>query len=143
MELHKGKHSRLNSLFKSNIYILVTADFKEAKENSLRILDHSREALDNAAEEVQAEYKQMEYTRSAWETACKEAGEKGVAPPPPGDIDMRSLDELQAELDTQRANLEMNINTNPGVVEQYEKRKKDVRLILLALLHAEVKTELL
>jgi hypothetical protein len=54
------------------------------------------------------------------------AEEQGRPPPPPDGVDLRSLDELQAELDTQRAALELNLNTNPGVVEQYEKRKRDV-----------------
>lgn len=39
------------------------------------------------------------------------------------------MEELQAELATQQANLEMIMQTNPGVIEQYEKRQAEVRAI--------------
>lgn len=84
--------------------------------------------MDENTPEVQEQYKQIEKDRVEYETAAKEAAEQGMPPPEvPESIDMRSSDELQAELETQRANLEMNLNTNPGVIEQYEKRKRDVR----------------
>ena len=40
--------------------------------------------------------------------------------------------ELREELETQQANLDLNLATNPGVVEQYEKRKRDVSGWLVA-----------
>lgn len=38
----------------------------------------------------------------------------------------RTVEQLRAELDTQQASLDMILLTNPGVVEQYERRKEEV-----------------
>lgn len=37
------------------------------------------------------------------------------------------MDEIKQELENQKARLEMNTATNAGVIELYEKRKKEVR----------------
>ena len=98
------------------------------KKETTLILERGRVALDENTPEVQEQYKQIEKDRVEYETAVKEAEEKGLAPPKvPDSIDMRSSEELQAELATQRAKLDITLNTNPGVIEQYEKRKRDVR----------------
>lgn len=39
------------------------------------------------------------------------------------------MEQLGAELEVQQANLEMIMQTNPGVIEQYERRKEEVRSI--------------
>ncbi|KAJ6600848.1 hypothetical protein B0H10DRAFT_1738427, partial [Mycena sp. CBHHK59/15] len=68
-----------------------------------------------------------EQARTAYDQAVQEAEKNGEDPPMPAEnVDLRTMDELQTELEKQEANLEMNTNTNPGVVEQYEKRKRDV-----------------
>lgn len=36
------------------------------------------------------------------------------------------MEELRTELETQQANLDLILLTNPGVVEQYEQRKEEV-----------------
>ncbi|KAF7362946.1 Structural maintenance of chromosomes protein 5 [Mycena venus] len=95
----------------------------EAKVLGLR----SQEVLTEVSEELSEECKKREMARNAYESAVAEAEKNGEAPPQPGeDVDSRSLEELQAELEKQEADLEMNMNTNPGVVEQYEKRKRDI-----------------
>ncbi|KJA29565.1 hypothetical protein HYPSUDRAFT_31485 [Hypholoma sublateritium FD-334 SS-4] len=105
----------------------LTEQFAQVKKETTLILDRGRVALDENTPEVKEQYKQIEKDRVDYETAVKEAAEQGLGPPQvPDSIDMRSSDELQAELETQRANLEMNLNTNPGVIEQYEKRKRDI-----------------
>ncbi|EIW76265.1 P-loop containing nucleoside triphosphate hydrolase protein [Coniophora puteana RWD-64-598 SS2] len=43
-----------------------------------------------------------------------------------GSVHARTVNELRAELETQEANLEMIMQTNPGVVEQYERRKQEI-----------------
>jgi len=91
----------------------------------------SRDAVDEAPDDVREEYQIIEMERADWEAKEKEALKNGIPLEGPSPVDPRSLDELQAEMDTQRANLEMNLSTNPGVVEQYEKRKRDVRRISL------------
>ena len=39
---------------------------------------------------------------------------------------MRSREELQTKLEGRKAKLELYLNTDAGIVEQYEKRKRDV-----------------
>ena len=93
----------------------------------------SRDAVDEAPDDVREEYQVIETERAEWEAKEKEALKTGRPLEGPSPVGPRSLDELQAEMDTQRANLEMNLSTNPGVVEQYEKRKRDVRRISLTI----------
>lgn len=87
----------------------------------------SQEMLIQLPDELREEYRQLEKVRVAYDSAVAQAEQTGAEPPAPDEnIDMRSMDELQTELEKEEANLEMNMNTNPGVVEQYEKRKRDV-----------------
>jgi structural maintenance of chromosomes protein 5 len=90
------------------------------------VLADSRQKVFGVSPELRAEYEVIEQTRTEYERACKVAEEEGKTPPDAKDVELRSTEELQAELETQEANLAMNLNTNPGVVEQYEKRKKEV-----------------
>lgn len=39
------------------------------------------------------------------------------------------MEQLRADLEVQQANLEMIMQTNPGVIQQYEKRQAEVRSI--------------
>ncbi|KAI6040437.1 hypothetical protein EDC04DRAFT_1511156 [Pisolithus marmoratus] len=43
-----------------------------------------------------------------------------------GSVHERTVDQLRAELETQKANLDLIMITNPGVVEQYERRKAEI-----------------
>jgi multidrug resistance efflux pump len=104
----------------------VDAEFKAIKAKTKEALNTSRAAVDEAPDNVRDEYQEIETQRTEWEAKEKQALETGMPLEGPSPIDTRTLDELQAEMDTQRANLEMNLSTNPGVVEQYEKRKRDV-----------------
>ena len=63
-----------------------------------------------------------------YEKELELANRQGLPEPDASAVDFRTVDELQAELETQRANLDMNLNTNPGIVEEYEKREQDVRV---------------
>lgn len=109
----------------------VQTEFDHIKKETKLILDRSRDALNNAEPPISEEYQQIENARVEYDTALKNANERGGPMPDGTGVDLRSVDELQAELETQQANLEMNLNTNPGVVEQYEKRKRDVCLSLV------------
>ncbi|KAG2141629.1 P-loop containing nucleoside triphosphate hydrolase protein [Suillus cothurnatus] len=46
-----------------------------------------------------------------------------------GSVHDRSVNDLRTELDVQRANLDMISLTNPGVVEQYERRKDEIEAL--------------
>ncbi|KDR84246.1 hypothetical protein GALMADRAFT_703330 [Galerina marginata CBS 339.88] len=100
--------------------------FQRIKAESREILTRSRDIVENSSDEVKDEYAELEKVRMQYDKEVKEAKENGLPPPDDSEIDKRSVEDLQAELETQRANLEMNLNTNPGVVEQYEKRKRDI-----------------
>jgi hypothetical protein len=95
-------------------------------------MDTSQQMLLQLPEELRDEYQEREQARGPYDKAVEEAVKSGEEPPAPEEgIDVRSMEELQTELEKQEANLEMNANTNPGVVEQYEKRKRDVRVLSL------------
>lgn len=44
-----------------------------------------------------------------------------------GEVADKSADDIETELEAKRAQLEMNMHTNAGVVEQYRKRQQEVR----------------
>jgi chromosome segregation ATPase len=96
------------------------------KDKSKAILEQSRKMVFNSEPELKADYEAIHQARNDYDATLKEAEERGTVPPPTEGVELRTTNELHAELETQEANLEMNLNTNPGVVEQYEKRKKEV-----------------
>ena len=73
------------------------------------------------------EYQHIEAVRAVYDKALVSAEQNGTTPPSSEGVDIRTVDELQAELGKQQANLELNFATDGGVVEQYEKRKRQVR----------------
>ena len=104
--------------------------FQKIKAESKEILEKSRHSLTAASEEIQKEYSVIEEVRLLYEKNLELAKKQGLPEPDASAVDFRTADELQAELETQHANLDMNLNTNPGVVEEYEKRKRDVSVLL-------------
>ncbi|KAF7351896.1 Structural maintenance of chromosomes protein 5 [Mycena venus] len=105
----------------------IDAAFLKSKAETKELMQRSQEMLAELPEELREEYQEQEQARTAYDKAVQEAEKNGEDPPVPADnVDMRTMEELQAELEKQEANLEMNTNTNPGVVEQYEKRKRDI-----------------
>ncbi|KAF8885790.1 P-loop containing nucleoside triphosphate hydrolase protein [Infundibulicybe gibba] len=100
--------------------------FRVIKADSRTALEHSRNILSDADSEIREQCKEIREARLQYEKDLNTARDKGMPPPPADGIDLRTLDELQTELDMQRTNLELNLATNPGVVEQYEKRKRDI-----------------
>ncbi|KAG6844359.1 hypothetical protein H0H87_007540 [Tephrocybe sp. NHM501043] len=89
-------------------------------------LEESREIIRNLDGDLKEQYEAIEGKRFRYEADLKAAEANDTTPPSSEDVDLRSEEELQTELETQQANLELNMNTNPGVVEQYEKRKRDI-----------------
>lgn len=64
--------------------------------------------------------------RTEYENALQNAESNGTTPPSAEGVDLRTADEYRAELESQEAQLELVSKTQPGVIEQYEKRKRDV-----------------
>ena len=112
---------------------LVNDEFQRIKAESKEILQRSRDTVAAAPDDVKDEYTALESARMEWEKEAKEAKEQGLPPPDDAHIDQRRVEELEAELEQQQAELEMNLGTNPGVVEQYEKRKRDVSVLFLGV----------
>lgn len=108
------------------MYCLVDQAYNAIKAESKVALDKSKEVLRGVTPELRAEYQVIEDARVQYERDLATAEQDELSPPSTEGVDLRSLDELQAELETQQANLDLNLATNPGVVEQYEKRKRDV-----------------
>ncbi|KAJ7821120.1 hypothetical protein B0H14DRAFT_2832211 [Mycena olivaceomarginata] len=112
----------------------IDAAFLESKKATKALMDTSQQMLLQLPEELRDEYQEREQARGPYDKAVEEAVKSGEEPPAPEEgIDVRSMEELQTELEKQEANLEMNANTNPGVVEQYEKRKRDIEAMAKSL----------
>ncbi|KAG9317772.1 hypothetical protein JVU11DRAFT_1992 [Chiua virens] len=50
-----------------------------------------------------------------------------------GTVHVKTVEDLEAELEVEKANLEMIMQTNPGVIEQYEKRKAEIAKLTRSL----------
>ncbi|SRR6266576_4082876 len=100
--------------------------YRRVKQESKVLLEQSRDVVSRMNPELREEYNEIESKRLEYDKACRAAQQEGRRPPSAEGVDVRSLEELQTELETQKANLELNLMTNPGVVEQYERRKQEV-----------------
>ncbi|KAF8637018.1 hypothetical protein AX17_003102 [Amanita inopinata Kibby_2008] len=107
----------------------VDAAYQRVKQESKEMLEVTREVLVGISQELRGEYEAIENKRTEYDKALKAAQEEGGTLPSAEGVDTRSLDELKTELETQRANLELNLNTNPGIVEQYERRKREIEAL--------------
>lgn len=129
-EYTKGGVYILNYLLLNGIR-LANEHFQQIKSQSKEILETSRRVLNAAIDEVREEYHQIEEVRLRYEREEKEARERGLLPPDVMAVDFRTVEELKAELETQKAMLDLNTITHPGVVEQYEKRMVDVSTFVM------------
>jgi hypothetical protein len=100
--------------------------YRKVKQDSKVLLEQSRDVVSRMNPELREEYNEIENKRLEYDKACRAAQQEGRRPPSDEGVDIRSLEELQTELETQKANLELNLMTNPGIVEQYERRKQEV-----------------
>ncbi|KAF8187572.1 P-loop containing nucleoside triphosphate hydrolase protein [Mycena galopus ATCC 62051] len=108
----------------------IDAAYLESKKTAKALADSNQQMLLQLPAELRNEWEAITQAQTAYEKAVESAEQKGEDAPAPGDdVDLRSRAELQAELEKQEANLEMDANTNPGVVEQYEKRKRDIEVL--------------
>lgn len=109
------------------IFRLADQAYNAVKAESKRALDDSKLVLNEVTPELREEYQVIENVRLQYERELNAAKENGLPLPPTEGVDLRTSEELREELETQRANLDLNLASNPGVVEQYEKRKREVR----------------
>ena len=97
------------------------------KTRSKKVLDDSRNKIEEVDDNLRAEYNQIEAARLQFDSDLKAAQHNKTTPPSPKGIELRDSETLQVDLETQRHNLELHLNTNPGVIEQYENRKREVK----------------
>ncbi|KAH9983439.1 hypothetical protein BJV74DRAFT_797421 [Russula compacta] len=112
------ENSRLNALGllleeRDGEYQAALAEFNvangvyiEAKERSKELLDISKAKLDEVDDDLRRTFQAMEESGQAHE---------------------RSADQLRDELETLRQKLELVLATEPGVIEQYERRKEEIK----------------
>ncbi|KAI9462755.1 P-loop containing nucleoside triphosphate hydrolase protein [Russula earlei] len=82
------------------------AVYIELKERSKELLDISKAKLDDVDDELRKTFQAMEESGKAHE---------------------RSAEQLRDELETLRQKLELVLGTEPSVIEQYERRKEEIR----------------
>ncbi|KAL1705307.1 hypothetical protein EV121DRAFT_258668 [Schizophyllum commune] len=93
-------------------------------------LDASHAALADCDPDIRAQYEEIQRKRAEYKAAVEQAKKEGRdEPEPPEDMDQRTAEDLQTALDNEEAKLELNSNNNPGVVEQYEARKRQIEVL--------------
>lgn len=96
--------------------------FEAAKIASRDTLRISRAAIANASDDLRDRYKILEQV-------CKPMPREELfayLASKEGTFQNKTSDELKGDLETEKNNLELNRGANPGVVEQYQKRKREV-----------------
>ncbi|KAN0097138.1 P-loop containing nucleoside triphosphate hydrolase protein [Tylopilus felleus] len=93
-------------------YQRALAEFEEAHQNYITLKAEAKDKRDTSValvrgmdQEFQDEFAKMEMD---------------------GSVHDRTVEELRADLEIQHANLEMIMQTNPGVIEQYERRQAEI-----------------
>ncbi|KAI0920810.1 hypothetical protein AcW1_005022 [Taiwanofungus camphoratus] len=92
--------------------------YEIAKADSKSKLQISKDKLDSVDDEIRDQFKEMEES---------------------GEANKKTAEEIQAELDAKREQLEMNMHTNAGVVEQYNKRKAEIGILTATMEEREKK----
>ena len=100
--------------------------FVEAKENTKKKLHVSKAKLESIDDELRETFKEME---AVSETEFISNGLFLSFSPQSGDARSRSTDELREALENERAKLEVCFATNPGVIEQFERREAEVHIL--------------
>jgi hypothetical protein len=101
----------------------------EAKERSKELLDISKNKLDDVDDELRRTFQAMEEVRH-WIFCIPKAHVLNDRYGQSGKAHERSADQLRDELETLRQKLELVLGTEPGVIEQYERRKEEVRSVV-------------
>jgi len=119
----------LEALFeeRDRAYQKALSDFNEAhkrydlaKQDSKSKLDISKAKLESVDDEIRARFKAMEES---------------------GEANAKTADEVQTELEAKREQLEMNIHTNAGVVEQYRRRQAEIETLSATIEERERKVD--
>jgi hypothetical protein len=105
-----------------------TKIFQAVKTRSKEALEASRKKIEEVDEALRLEYNGIEEKRLGYDSHFKTAQEAGRTPPSDEGVELRDAETLRGDLETQQHNLDLHLNTNPGVIEQYENRQRQVSL---------------
>jgi structural maintenance of chromosomes protein 5 len=97
------------------------AAYNAIKKVSKAKLEISKEKLAEAEDDIRDMFESMENVRSS-NCFCDQVLTVLLQK-----LDPASLEDLQRELENLQAQLELQVANNPGVIEQYERRKQEVR----------------
>lgn len=99
----------------------------------------SKEKLDSVDDETRQRFTEMEQVRSF--LLGLSSGTAHCSHGQSGQKDERTAEELHQELATLRAQLEMNMQTNAGVVEQFRKRQAEIETLTETIAEREDKLQ--
>lgn len=113
----------------TNQYFTVDKKYKDLKKQSHAVLEETKDRIGDS-EELREKIMVIEDARTRYDKEVAAAKAEGRPPPDPEGVDLRTSDELSVELEDRKAQLETMMATNPGVVEEYENRKRSVGIFL-------------
>jgi len=103
----------------------VHARYSELKEAAKEALQASKERSE-LEDELMDRAAEIEHRRGIYDTALA-LWKRGEGPEPSKDgVDLRGVEELEAALQEQHVLLDMASSANPAIMEEYEKRERDV-----------------
>lgn len=106
---------------------LVNQAFTKMKAEVAGLFDVAREKAEELDDETEAKkrLRKMQSDLAEYDQKVKAAKQNGGPLPDTEGIELRTAAEIEEALGTLRTNLDMIISTNPGVLEEYEKRQRD------------------
>ncbi|KAF7327365.1 Purine nucleoside phosphorylase [Mycena kentingensis (nom. inval.)] len=110
----------------------IEGQVKQVRDVAGRLKDESTTALNEISADIKPQYEEIEQAIQEYQTAADAARKAGQEPPEPAEElkpKLRTALELEQDLETEQNKLDMNRNTNPGVVEQYERRKQEIETL--------------
>ncbi|TFK29037.1 chromosome structural maintenance protein smc5 [Coprinopsis marcescibilis] len=109
------------------------AEFNEVHTQYLKLKKETKEELTaiqalvaGTDEETRERVTENENGIKVYQAKVDEAQKNGTPMPSSEGIDLRSADELEADLKTQQARLELTQGTSLGILQEYEKRELDI-----------------
>ncbi|KAJ7595202.1 P-loop containing nucleoside triphosphate hydrolase protein [Mycena floridula] len=110
--------------------------YQERKTASEEALQRVQEVIGDLEGEIKDEFHAVKDVRAAYDSALAQ----GRNPDSEG-VDLRTLDELNQALADQEAKLDFVMATNPGVLEQYENRKRAIEVLEKTLKDRQAKAD--
>ncbi|KAH6912408.1 hypothetical protein BKA70DRAFT_1421971 [Coprinopsis sp. MPI-PUGE-AT-0042] len=119
----------------------VNQAFAKMKVEVVGLLDVAKEKAEALDDETEAKerLRKMQSDLAEYDRQVKAAKQNGGPLPDTEGIELRTAAEIEEALGTFRTNLDMIISTNPGVLEEYEKRQRDIERYQITIQETEAK----